>query len=279
MVKKNYFHPSCVCFKLYRTMLNPLRLYYAQRIKNIFNHLHDFELKGDEVSMHDLRVEMKKFSALIRFLRTVYPKQKLKKAAHYINSVFHESGDIREFQILHQWLLKNEYKGLESNYFPESKLKEMSKDFQLKSKKYRREFKETMDDINKFIEATNHILVEQYLVEVHARIEKLTSNHAETEYWHELRKYIKQWLYANNWVDSSKNKHRDDLPYYNKLQECIGLWHDAEVIKEMLLSKQIKFSVDIEIQKEFTSACAKLNRSIRYRERQIGKLLSAVEAN
>ncbi len=264
---------------MHPAMLNPLRLYYAQRVKNIFNHLHDFELKGDEVSMHDLRVEMKKISALIRFLRTVYPKQKLKKAAHCIHSIFHESGDIREFQLLHQWLVKNEYNGLESVYFPESKLMEMTKDFQLKTKKYRKEFKENMDDVNKYVDATNHILAEHYLVEVYARIEKMTHNQSETDYWHELRKYIKQWLYANNWVNATNNKHRDELPFYNKLQECIGLWHDAAVIKEMLMSKQIKFSADIEIQKEFTSACAKLNRSIRYRERQIGKMLSTVEAD
>src|SRR5881275_1468372 len=87
-------------------MHTPLEKYFAQRVKNLFNHLHDFELVGDEVSLHDLRVEMKKLRAILKFLRTVYPRQKLKRPAHLLRSIFQRAGAIREYQILLQWLQK-----------------------------------------------------------------------------------------------------------------------------------------------------------------------------
>src|SRR5437016_14448633 len=99
-------------------MQTPLEKYFAQRVKNLFNNLHDFELNGDDVSMHDLRVEMKKLRSIITFLRQVYPKQKVKKAAHILRSIFQQAGEIREYQILEQWLQKNQFTAIEKVYFP-----------------------------------------------------------------------------------------------------------------------------------------------------------------
>jgi len=82
-------------------------------------------------------------------------------------------------------------------------------------------------------------------------------------------------MYALNWIRNEGDAKTDaDLSHYKRLQEAIGFWHDAEVIKDTLYQKQIYLSQDMEVQKDFTKACAKLNQSIRYRERQIGELLT-----
>src|SRR5438874_12013791 len=111
-------------------MHTPLEKYCAQRVKNLFNHLHDFELMGDEVSLHDLRVEMKKLRAIIKFLRAVYTKQKLKKPAHALRAIFQNAGHIRQMQIIQQWMQKNNFSVIEQTYYPPKKLKELIKDFQ-----------------------------------------------------------------------------------------------------------------------------------------------------
>ena len=89
-------------------MHRPLEKYFEQRTKNLFNHLYDFEINGDEVSLHDLRVEMKKLRAVIKFLRNIYPNQKLKMPAHALRNIFHDAGFVRELQIL-QYKLHTNY--------------------------------------------------------------------------------------------------------------------------------------------------------------------------
>src|SRR5487761_2478373 len=112
-------------------MHTPLQKYFAQRVKNLFNHLHDFDLNGDEVSLHDFRVEMKKLRAVIRFLRQVYPKQKIKKPAQLLRSIFQAAGEMREYQILQQWLQKNQFVVIEQIFFPSDKYRMMLEHFRL----------------------------------------------------------------------------------------------------------------------------------------------------
>ena len=97
-------------------MHTPLQKYFAQRVKNLFNHLHNFELNGDDISLHDFRVEIKKLRAVIKFLRDIYPKQKLKKAGHLLRTIFQTAGEIREYQLMQQWLQKYQFPVIENEY-------------------------------------------------------------------------------------------------------------------------------------------------------------------
>ena len=80
--------------------------------------MHDFELMGDEISLHDLRVEMKKLRAIMKFLRNIYSKTRIKKPAHTLRAIFQQAGEIREYQIISQWLQKNNFSIIEHVYFP-----------------------------------------------------------------------------------------------------------------------------------------------------------------
>jgi len=256
-------------------MSNPFQIYYSQRVKNLFNYLHDYELKGDDVSLHDLRIEMKKLRAIISFLKTVYAKQKMKKVSHKIRAIFQEAGEIREYQLLLQWLAKNELGSFDQQYLPQHTLQSMADDFHQQAARNKQVLKEVIDEVGKYVQATNQILAEQYVVDLHAQIETITRKQPATAEWHALRKLIKQWMYALNWIRNGEDTKTDtDLYHYKKLQEAIGYWHDAEVIKDTLYQKQIYLSQDMEVQKDFTKACAKLNQSLRYRERQVGELLT-----
>lgn len=258
-------------------MAMPFQSYFSQRVKHLFNHLHDFELKGDAVSLHDLRVEMKKLRAVIKFLRSVYPKQKLKKSTRQLRLIFEEAGEIREYQLLQQWLSKNQLVHFKGIYFQEEKLEKLVTDFHDSAKGFKQSLKEIVELTGRYVQATNQILAEQYVVDLHAQIEQLIRKQPAREDWHDLRRMIKQWLYAINWIGSgadAKTAGQTELSYYNKLQEAIGYWHDVEVIRETLQQKHLHLSKDITVQQDYSKASEKIHQSLRYREKQVGAMLA-----
>jgi CHAD domain-containing protein len=258
-------------------MHTPLQKYFAQRVKNLFNHLHDFDLNGDEISLHDFRVEMKKLRSILKFLREVYPKQKLKKPAHLLRTVFQSAGEIREYQLLQQWLEKQECKVIEQKYFPKDDLHLKTEVFRQRSESYKDDLKEIIASTNSFIDLTNEILAEQYVVELNAQIERMCRHNLPVTEWHELRKIIKQWMYAINWVKQDEDESDENYPNFsfnNKLQEAIGQWHDLEIIKDSFSERQIYLSQDIDVQKEFSVAWEKLQASLKYHERKVEDMLN-----
>ena len=161
-----------------------LEKYFSQRVKNLFNYLHDFELTGDEVSLHDLRVEMKKLRAIIKFLRNIYSKTRIKKPAHALRAIFQQAGEIREYQIISLWLQKNNFSMIEQVYFPADQLKYMIMEFQKDTEHLKEEFNKIIESISPFIENTNEILAEQYFVDLNALLEQLCKKDLPQTEWH-----------------------------------------------------------------------------------------------
>ncbi|MBN9299630.1 MAG: CHAD domain-containing protein [Filimonas sp.] len=256
-------------------MQTQLQKYFAQRVKNLFNHLHDFDVNGDDVSMHDLRVELKKLRSVIKFLRQVYPKQKLKRASHLLRAIFQSAGEIREYQILTQWLEKHECHVISMHYFPDERLTKMVEDFRGRSEEWKNDLKDIFEQAGKFVVITNEILAEQYFTDLNAQLHEMTNKDLPVSEWHEMRKLIKQWMFASNWITPEERAEKEAaFSYYNKLQEQIGQWHDIEMIKEAFSQKQIYLSQNIEIQKDFNHAWEKLNNATKYREKQIEEMLA-----
>jgi len=251
-----------------------LYLYYNQRVKQVFNHLLEFDISSSENSLHDFRVEIKKMRAIMKFLKSVYRKQKLKKTTRQLNSIFQEAGEIREYQLLLLWFQKHDLNIFIKKTFPVETLEEMINKFHKKVHEFKHDLKDLNDHVNEYILKTNEILAEQYVTDLSVQIETLVRKNCPISEWHELRKIIKQWMYAINWVE---NGIVTDISFYQKLQEAIGYWHDAQVIKEILLQKKIFLSQDVELQKSFSIANEKLNQSLKYREKQILELLSRKE--
>ncbi|MEP6844460.1 MAG: CHAD domain-containing protein [Panacibacter sp.] len=255
-------------------MDTPLEKYFAQRVKNLFNNLHDFELNGDEPSLHDLRVEIKKLRATIKFLGTIYPKQQLKKPAHLLRAVFQRAGEVRESQLLQEWLQKNNFNVIENTYFPIEKLDFLIEQFRKNASQYKDDFKEIIESLSKFVHSTNEILAEQYFIDINAQVERLCRKNLPHAEWHDLRKLIKQRIYAYNWVRHEHDKDDPHFAYYHKLQESIGLWHDLEIIKDNFSQKQVYLSQEISVQIDFNLAWEKLMSAHKYREKQVEDMLA-----
>ncbi|MDE3236765.1 MAG: CHAD domain-containing protein [Bacteroidota bacterium] len=255
-------------------MSSNLQRYFSQRVKNIFNHLHDFELTGGEIPLHDLRVEMKKLKALLKFLRSVYGKQRTKKAKFLLDTIFQQAGEIRELQILVNWLTKHQLLHIEEQFFPGETMQLKIAAFQQRAAIYKKDLQEIIECCSELIDNTNTILAEQYIVQIRSSIEKILSKNPDKLEWHELRKIIKQWMYAINWIKPEDMPVTENVfPFYNKLQEAIGIWHDKEMIKGDLSKKQIYLSQDFDVQKDFGFAWNKITQSIKYREKLVEEML------
>lgn len=246
---------------------------FDHRIKKVFNHLHEFDLQAEASVLHDLRVEMKKLRALLKFLRTIYPQQKLKKAAHSLRKVFHGAGEIREFQLMQQWCRDHEIFHIENTYFPQSELDDLVENFRSNLADYKKDIEDVVEKVPEFVERTHSILAEQYVADLHAWLSDKANIRLTVLEWHEFRKIIKQWMYALNWVDGSTKKQERGFSFYNKLQEIIGLWHDLEMIKESFSQKQIFLSDDLEVQKDFAIAWDILLDSIKKTAKQVKGML------
>lgn len=248
-----------------------LHTYFKQRVKQVFNHLHNFDSSLSETDLHDFRVELKKMRAILKFLSKIYSKQKLKKSARLLANIFQQAGDIREYQILLQWLDKNEMSELKSQCFPEYRLAEMMQHFQQQTHLFKLELKELVDQLSDFVQSTNSILSEQYATDLFAQINKIIFKDCTISQWHDLRKRIKQWQYASNWVD--KHEWNLEQAYFQKLQEAIGNWHDIATIQQYLSTQNKSYSNQIELQMELTKANQILEKSNKLRKREVQELL------
>ncbi|MGI8951713.1 MAG: CHAD domain-containing protein [Chitinophagaceae bacterium] len=255
-------------------MQTALQKYLAHCTKNLFDYLHDFDSDKDAASLHDLRVEIKKLRAIIKFLQQIYPKQKLRKASHNLRSVFQASGEIREYQLLQQWLSKYEFNAIEQTYFPSDKLKQIMQQFQKRLKGYKNNLEKVINKVEDFVGKTKEIFAEQYFTELNADLEQLCKKDLPATGWHELRKLIKQRIYAYNWITHKDSNDDKSFSYYNKLQEQIGQWHDLEIIKDAFSQKQIFLSQNLEVHKDFSKAWEKLTAQLKQKEKQIEESLS-----
>ncbi len=249
-----------------------LHTYFKQRVKQVFNHLHNFDSSMSETDLHDFRVELKKMKAILKFLSKIYSKQKLKKSTRLLANIFQQAGDIREYQILLQWLDKNEMNELKNRCFPEQRMVEMIQHFQHQTHLFKLELKELVDQLTEFVKSTNSILSEQYTIDLFAQINKILLKECNISQWHELRKRIKQWQYACNWVD--EKDWNLEKAYFQKLQEAIGNWHDIETIQQNLDAQHKAYSNQIEVLMELTRANQVIEKSIKLRKREVQELLA-----
>jgi len=133
---------------------------------------------------------------------------------------------------------KNELESFQENIFPKEILNDLLVNFRIQIHQFKNDLKELTEMMNEYVLATNEILADQYVLGLFIEIEKLIRKNAEFGEWHDLRKLIKQWMYAINWIDDLKDR---DISYYQKLQEAIGYWHDMDVIKETIQQKKSFF--------------------------------------
>jgi len=255
-------------------MRSKMEQYYTQRVKNILRHLQEFEKSVGEEGLHEFRVELKKLRAIIKFLRSEYGKSEIKKIKTTVDHVFQEAGSLREQQLLLAWLGKNRLKRLQKEYATENPVTEISDGLKKVLNGVRKKLAVILEKNRQLVEKTGQATTDQYTAKLKHCIEgKLRHMPAEPE-WHELRKLIKQWLYAVNWSSTDKSTSLSHLyTCSNQLQEAIGNWHDAINIHLSLLSMKSHLPKEPEIQKDHAAGLQKILAAIKHTAKEVEHLL------
>lgn len=255
-------------------MASPFQKYYALRVKNVFNNLYEVELTASSTALHDMRIELKKFKTILHFLKTVYPRHRIKKAAKLVASVFDEAGVLRETQLLQQWLQQHKMNELETMLRLQGSLLYSQHIFLQHIPKHKQALQKVIDICGPLVEETNALLPEQYMQKLKIEIQEQLKKNLTIEEWHDFRKKIKRWMNAIRWVaiegDDFEEAH---FPYFNNLQEAIGNWHDLIIIQDYFVALQAQKSIDKQLQQQLSAAQLTLLSGLQYREKQVKHLL------
>jgi CHAD domain-containing protein len=255
-------------------MASPFQKYYALRVKNLFNNLYEVELASSHTALHDLRIELKKFRTIIHFLKTIYPKHRIKKATKFIESVFDEAGVLREMQLLQQWLQQSKMPELETILGLEGSIIYAQHIFLQHIPKHKHALQKVIDVCGPLVEETNALLPEQYVQKLKVELLEQLKKNISVEEWHDFRKKIKRWMNAIRWVNQDSDELEEiNFPYFNHLQEAIGNWHDLIIIEDYFAAIQAQKNIDKDLQQHLSAAQLVLFNNLQQREKQVRHLL------
>jgi CHAD domain-containing protein len=196
--------------------------FLKKRIKNVLQHLHVFSQTRSTEELHQLRVEMKRIKALVRFSADCLKKKKLKRLADPIQKIFKHAARIRNAHInleltqglsnkkfradmnaiqLEQW---RKFAALQDNY------DKNIKDFRKKLLPNLQRVKST--EANKW-----------YKKEIKKTGRLLNEGHSQL---HNARKKLKRVSYMNELYPA---KPKLNERYLEEVEDAIGKWHDVKL--------------------------------------------------
>lgn len=210
------------------------------------------------------------------FLQGQLHVKKVTNLKKEIRNIFHTAGSIRAAQLQMLWMKRNRHLILLQASSLKDDLLYYDDLFKTDSKKnlkilidVKRKLGEHCSDI-----AGSTIL--QYARGLKQTIQSLVKNLRQPG-WHEIRKIIKQLLYAYNWQlekDKIKLLTVKEHTYLDKLQETIGVWHDAEDLKLWVTDQQFFLNENPKVKLQFAKCWDKLTKEIKEKEKLVITLLN-----
>lgn len=240
--------------------MNRLQSYTAQQCKRIPALLHAYERHRNPEYMHQLRVAIKKLRAVVRYMRT-YDGKPLKKFAHHLRDFFRQAGALREIEIQMEWLQQNGGTALVA-------VLQYQKTIDAHIAGLQPLIPHFIDAVKDYSPALLRLCHQQHPAALQAYAAALKNEllqqaqHAQPNGWHELRKLIKQLLYAWHWLDADGQAAlltQQQYTYFDQLQEYIGNWHDALLRTAWLGDTQLYLHTSAAVRQAF-AVCWQHNR-------------------
>lgn len=255
-----------------------LKEYTAKHLSAALHYLHAYAQKKEQEDLHQLRVCLKKIRAAQNFLLQSKPGvRKLQKSQKMLRRLFKTAGVIRQLELKNEWLQKNRFDLFIKEANMNEQLEADRADFSGEEHVYAHQLKECGTVFLHTISKLKNETLENYIETVKQSVFYLLNTGSLTD-WHELRKQIKQLLYARQWLTQNQKLHLltvTEYNYLNQLQEKIGSWHDLVDLKQWLTDKEFFLHSDVEIKKTFKRCWQKLNRQLLLKEQQVQKSLPA----
>jgi len=194
---------------------------------NLKTHLEAFAKNGSSDMLHSLRVELKKVKAVGRFLKPHFSKKQQQEVLKPLKQYFRKAGEVRESELLAQYLLDNNMEDIYADLKTKKTLKKRETALQKDTVKLLKDIDKTE---RAFLEETvidNKKLIHQYIDSVEKKLDHELKRIPPRNEWHEIRKLAKRAVYGNEWMENTIDPGK--LEYYEKLQTTIGDWHDNEI--------------------------------------------------
>lgn len=210
---------------------NFLKNSVIELLESIAQNLSSYLEIKDTESLHQLRVDLKKLSAIFFFAEKIY---KEKYHAAILKPLFHEAGFVRESQINLRLLST-------ISFIPEKLISSLKKKENILSQEFFENGSQYVKLLNYFSENVNFpelrpdkIKILKYFKKEQNKAEKILQN-INRENLHSYRKQIKKIIYIFNILPKRiQNKVEIDIAFLNKQQHWIGEWHNTYAVINFL---------------------------------------------
>lgn len=254
--------------------MNGLHSYLQKQAELSFQHLHVYQQSADAEAMHHFRVSLKKIHAGVVFLQSRFPR--LKKQKKRMKAVFRAGGLIREQQLRLGWLRLHRLKLLAVTAGMEGKLEIYQANFKNDLPAFKTKLEKAFSKLYAAAETIRKEELQQYVSALKTSVlQLLRKNRAED--WHELRKQIKQLLYAVHWLRPEEQLRLlriTELKYLDKLQEAIGTWHDLVDLKQWLTDEQFFLHEHSTVRNAFAKCWNEVQQLLISQQKTVSQLLS-----
>lgn len=259
--------------------MNQLKDYTEKQLQTALHLLKQYCTAPKQEVLHQLRVSLKKLKAVLDYLHSVHPK-KIKSLRKKVQLVFHAAGDLREAQLRLKWLKsKRCYQLIKFSSF-DQKIQEEEEQFIAQSEEYCKLLSTVHEELSKYSKKIKDSDSLEYALKLKQKLDGLLLLIAQKD-WHELRKLIKQLIYAHHWLaEKNKLKVLAVLPFQkmDHLQEAIGVWHDAVDLLQWLTDQQFFLSKDKSVTMQFNKAFALVKKDMEAKEKEVVKLLRTIKS-
>lgn len=258
--------------------MSEIREYANKQIGSALYLLEQYTTAPNEEVLHQLRVSLKKVKAVLDYLRTLHPK-KIGSLRKKLQLVFHAVGSVREAQLRLKWLKEKRVNYLIKYAALDQKMKEEEELLFTQAKDHCKNLRTVRDKLDKYLKDVEGAFLLKYTVGLKEELAHQILS-IEKKDWHELRKLIKQLLYALHWVTESHELKLLSVAEYKKLdllQEKIGVWHDAIDLLQWLTDEQFILSKDALVKKQFAKVFALAQKDIEVKEKAVAKQLQIIK--
>jgi len=227
--------------------------YLQKRIEEIEMYLIKFCKYLKQEDLHALRIALKKYRALVFLSGKMAKKKKLKQNLLPMKDFFQKAGEIRSIYVHQKLLIKHAIKNKDLLNALQLDLEKKTHDFIEKSATH----------LNHNLKAHKHILKRltkpekgQIFSFFDAYLKTLENCLNSSEDFHECRKQLKRLLYLKEiFTPKALEKLGFNFKYIDELQDAIGTWHDALMLRDFLLeTKGVNKRLLSKIEKEVTAS-------------------------
>ncbi len=249
--------------------MNELDSYLHKQSSVATGHLQAYAQTTDSEELHQFRVAMKKINAVAVFLCTFFPKAKKNKKR--LKQIFRSAGFIREQELRLQWLRRYRLLLL-------AETSDLERTMQLFQAAFNQDFLSNEKQLHRSVKQLRLLAgtIRQHdLVDSVTRLKQtvvLQLEKVQPQEWHELRKQIKQMLYALHWLspgDQLRLLPVKQVQSFDQLQEAIGAWHDLVDLKQWLSDEQFFLHTDPLVTKSFAKGWKRLQTSLLTAEKTV----------